>query len=210
MSSWVPSIIDWQKKVEPVRNGESILILLEKFYIRDNKEWLGSAKINVSFQFSTKDVIIDKSIGTFTGIKDHMLLPIREVVILPLTKIEDYLTISLNVMELDRAEGIISKIPTILEYTKNIFSKVPLPGVPAIANTAADAVSNMVNLAHSLNEDDTIMRKVYTMIADRNRYPDFNDEQYLYSGNLEIKEDTYSGKDPTSAVLKVTKPAISV
>ena len=54
------------------------------------------------------------------------------------------------------------------------------------------------------------MRKVYTMIADRNRYPDFNDEQYLYSGILEIKEDTYSGEDRTSAVLKVTKPAISV
>jgi hypothetical protein len=188
------------------KNGELMLILLEQFYIRDNKEWLGSSKINISFQFATKDVVVDKSVGTFTGIKDNMSLPVRDIVVLPLTKIEDYLTIALNAMELDRAEGIMAKMPAILEYTKGVFGKIPLPGVSTLTNTAADAVSNIVNLAASLNEDDTIMRKVYSLIADEKRYPGFDADHYLSTGRLEIKEDGYEGKDPTRAILKIIKP----
>jgi hypothetical protein len=55
------------------------------------------------------------------------------------------------------------------------------------------------------------MRKVYALILDKSRYPDFTDEQYLSTGNLEMKEEAYSGKDPpTRAVLKIIKPAVSV
>lgn len=181
----------WEDKAlsagNKVRAGDEILVILEGFHIRDNKEW-GSAEINVSLQVATKNSTKDITIGTFTGVKDNDQLVGNPIVLLPSTKIEDHLNISVDAMELDTAEGIFVKVPQIMEHIKKISEHVPIPGVPTVVKSASEIVASLVNIAGLINTDDTIIHNIASYVVDELKFPGLHDEFYLREGSLEVLE----------------------
>jgi hypothetical protein len=188
---------------EKLKAGDEILVILEGFHIRDNKDW-GSAEINVSLQVATKNYTKDITIGTYTGIKDNDELISNAIVLLPSTKIEDHLNIAVNAIELDRAEGVFSKVPQIMEYIKKLSEQVPIPAVPAAAKTASEVVAAIVNIAGLINTDDTILHNIASYVIDAQKFPNLPEDFYLREGTLTIVE-TENVNNPTTISLKVIK-----
>lgn len=185
--------------------GDEILVILEGFHIRDNKEW-GSAEINVSLQVATKNYTKDITIGTYTDIKDNDELITNAIVLLPSTKIEDHLNIAVNAIELDRAEGVFSKVPQIMEYIKKLSEQVPIPAVPAAVKTASEVVASIVNIAGLINTDDTILHNIASYVIDEEKFPNLPEHFYLREGTLRLSEtETENVDNPTTISLKVIK-----
>ena len=192
-------------KDEPIKKGDTIIILLEKIHIGDNKEWRTASKINVSFKFLTQKQEVDKSIGTFTDVQDRQDLSIENLVILPPTKMENYLTVTVNVMELDTAEGLLSKMPNILDKARGVMGKLPLTEQFTVP---LDAVGQAVNFAASLNEDDVILKKQISFFVDKTEYSDLPADRYLYTGKYDFVSDDEKDEDRTHITLRFLKSKI--
>lgn len=211
MPGWFDVSSDWKrdennnpKKYSPIKNGDTIMVLLEEIHIGDNKEWGKAAKITISFKFESKDLQFDRALGTFTDVRDHQNLSVNNLVILPPTTIKDYLTITVNVMEIDSAEGLLSTVPTILAGAKGITEKFPIP--KTLTEIPFDIIGSAVNLAARLNEDDVIMRKQTSFFVDEQKYPDLPSEKYFYTGSYEFVSDEEKEKDRSHIILKFIRP----
>lgn len=179
------------------------MILLKKINIGDNKEWFKAAKINISFKFEVDGTEHEKSLGTFTDVKDHSDLSISNIVVLPPTKIENYITITVNAMEIDQAESLLSKIPIILEGAKEITGKLPIP--ENLTNAPFDIIGHAVNIAAALNEDDVIMRKQISFFVEK-KYPELPPDRYFYTGNYDfVSEEEKKEENCSHVILKFVK-----
>jgi hypothetical protein len=176
-----------------VTNDSEILVLLKEFKIGDNHEpWIkGDAEVSVTFQISTgaqdRPVIISKVLGTFKGIKKNSLLRPTDVLLLPRTKVQDHLSMTIDAIELDRHEY--SRISKLIELISNVVQKVPIPGLDSAASTINNLAGTILNLISALDDDDVVMREVSTLIIDKLTYGDnFPSEKYLKTGLLVFEE----------------------
>jgi hypothetical protein len=179
--------------IEDVTNDSEILVLLKEFKIGDNHEpWIkGDAEVSVTFQISTgtqeRQITVSKILGTFSGIKKDSTLPPRDVVLLPRTKVQDHLTITVDAIELDEPEY--SRISKLLELLNNVIQKVPIPGVDSAASIINNLAGAIVNLISAIDDNDVIMREVSTNIIDEMTYGhNFPSEKYLKTGLLLFEE----------------------
>jgi hypothetical protein len=174
------------------KEGDYVMVILKEFYIGDNREWwINSAEVNISFEFSTgTDKSVNKIFSTFTKVKDHTSLPIKNIVLLPPIKIRDHFSITVNAIELDASEAtnIKSIMDTAGKVIDKVLDKVPIPGVDAIGSVVTGIVADIVNLVASLNDDDVIIREIVSYLV-QDRYPGFDPPRWLTEGELEIKED---------------------
>jgi hypothetical protein len=177
--------------------GDYLMVILKEFYIGDNREWwINSAEVNISFEFSTgTDKIVNKIFSTFTKVKGHKSLPIKNVVLLPPIQVRDHFSIALNVIELDASEATNTKsiMDTAGKVIDKVLDKVPIPGVDAVGSIVTGIVGDIVNLVASLNDDDVIIREIVSYLV-QNRYPALP-EMWLTEGELEIKEDMSKTKE---------------
>src|SRR5688572_9807669 len=127
---------------EKLKSGDEVIVVLERVYVRDNKEWVwGNAEMNISFQVATKNFAKDLTIGTFTDIKSDTELIENPIVLLPATKLEDHLNIAVTAIELDTANGIYSKIPNIMKSIYTLSEYVPIPGFSAGVKSAGEVMA---------------------------------------------------------------------
>lgn len=192
--------------VENLKAGDEIIIVLDGVHIRDNKEW-GAAEINISLQVSTKSFTKDVTIGTYTGIEDDDELISEPIVLLPSTRIEDHLNVAVTAIELDRAEGIFSKVPEMMKAIKTISEHIPVPGVPAAVKTASEIVASIVNIAGLINTDDAILHNSASYVIDEEKFPGLDEKFYLKAGPLVIRESN-EHKEPTAIYLNVIKKTV--
>jgi hypothetical protein len=191
---------------EQLKAGDEIIVILEGFYIRDNKEWVGEAEVNIALQVATKNFTKDVTIGTFTNVKKRDELIKAPIVLLPPTKLEDILNIAVTAIELDTANGVFTKIPQIMEYVKKISEHVPIPAVPTAVKAVSEIVAAIVNIAGLINTDDTIIHNIASFVIDKEKYPGLHEDFYLKAGPLKIREEgDAEGERPTEIVLKVIK-----
>jgi hypothetical protein len=179
--------------VVDVTNDSEILVLLKEFKIGDNHEpWIkGDAEVSVTFQISTgtqaHEVSISKILGTFKGIKENSRLPPSDVLLLPRTKVQDHLSITIDAIELDQQEY--SRTSKLLELINNVIQKVPVPGLDSAASVINNLAGAILNLVSALDDDDIIMREMSTHIIDKHTYGDnFPSEKYLKTGLLVFEE----------------------
>lgn len=188
-SSFIPN----KKDSEPAfKEGDYAMVILKEFYIGDNKEWVFDGEVNISFEFSTgADKTVSKIFSTFTKVKDHTNLPIKNVVLLPPVKVKDHFSITVNAIELDASDNtaIKSIMDTAGKVIDKVLDKVPIPGVGAVGSVVTGIVGDIVNLVASLNDDDVIIREIVSYLVEKERYPGFDDERYLKAGELTITED---------------------
>jgi hypothetical protein len=178
---------------EDVTNDSEILVLLKEFKIGDNHEpWIkGDAEVSVTFQISTgtqeRQVSVSKVLGTFKEVKKNSLLPPTDVLLLPRTKVQDHLSITVDAVELDQPEY--SRISKLLELINNVIQKVPIPGVDSAASIINNLAGAIVNLISALDDDDVIMREVSTHIIDKKTYgQNFPEGKYLKTGLMLLEE----------------------
>jgi hypothetical protein len=176
-----------------VTNDSEILVLLKEFKIGDNHEpWIkGDAEVSVTFQISTgtqeRQVSVSKVLGTFKEVKKNSLLPPTDVLLLPRTKVQDHLSITVDAVELDQPEY--SRISKLLELINNVIQKVPIPGVDSAASIINNLAGAIVNLISALDDDDVIMREVSTHIIDKKTYgQNFPEGKYLKTGLMLLEE----------------------
>ena len=179
--------------IEGVTNDSEILVFLKEFRIGDNHEpWIkGNAEVSVTFQISTgtqgHQVSVSKVLGTFKGIKKNSLLHPIDVVLLPRTKVQDHLSITVDAVELDQPEY--SRISKLLELINNVIQKVPIPGADSAASIVNNLAGAIVNLISALDDDDVIMREVSTHVIDETTYGEnFPKEKYLKTGLILLEE----------------------
>jgi hypothetical protein len=179
--------------IEDVTNDNEILVLLKEFKIGDNHEpWIkGDAEVSVTFQISTgtqeRQISVSKVLGTFIRVKKNSTLPPTDLVLLPRTKVQDHLSITVDAIELDQPEY--SRISKLLELINNVIQKVPIPGVDSAASIINNLAGAIVNLISALDDDDVIMREVATRIIDETTYgQNFPKEKYLKTGLLLFEE----------------------
>jgi hypothetical protein len=172
-----------------VTNGNEIYVLLKEFKIGDNhKPWIkADAEVSVTFQISTgtlaRQVSISKVLGTFKGIKKNSLLHPSDVVLLPQTKVQDHLSITIDAIEFDQYEY--SRISKLLELINNVVQKVPIPGLDSAASVIDNVAGTILNLISALDGDDVLMRETSTLIIDKLTYGDnFPSGKYLKTGLL--------------------------
>jgi hypothetical protein len=172
-----------------INEGDYALIILKEFYVGDNHEWwLNDAEVSISFEFTTgAKNTISKIFSTFQGVPDHAKLPMKDIVLLPPTKVEDYLSLGVNAMEIDSGDS--SKLKMIMDTAKTVadkvLEKVPIPGVGAVGAIVTGIVGDIVNLIASLNDDDVIMREIISFVVS-DGYPAL--PNHLKEGELTIKE----------------------
>jgi hypothetical protein len=209
--------------IEDVTNDSEILVLLKEFKIGDNHEaWIkGDAEVSVTFQISTgtqeRQVTVSKVLGTFREVKKNSIMPPIDVLLLPRTKVQDHLSITIDAVELDEPEY--SRISKLLELINNVIQKVPIPGIGSAASIINNLAGAIVNLISALDDDDVIMREVYTRFIDETTYGE-NFKNYLKTGPhlLEEKLDrrtrellAYTNQkkieevEPTRVILQVVK-----
>jgi hypothetical protein len=193
---------------EKLKSGEEVIVVLERVFVRDNNEWIwGDAEINISFQVATKNFAKEITIGTFTGIKPNSELIENPIVLLPATKLEDYLNIGVTAIELDRVNGVYSKIPDIMKSVNTLAGYVPAPGFSAGVRSAGDIVASIVNIAGLINTDDSILHATSSYVIDNETYPGLRDNFYLRAGLLKLEEKGVT-ENPTAIWINIMKKKI--
>lgn len=178
--------ISLEVPIEDVTNDSEILVLLKEFKIGDNHEpWIkGDAEVSVTFQISTgtqeRQVTVSKVLGTFREVKKNSILPPTDVLLLPRTKVQDHLSINVDAVELDEPEY--ARISKLLELINNVVQKVPIPGIGSAASIINNLAGAIVNLISALDDDDVIMREVYSRFIDETTYGENFKEKYLKTG----------------------------
>jgi hypothetical protein len=179
--------------IEDVTNESEILVFLKEFKIGDNHEpWIkGNAEVSVTFQISTgtqeRQVSVSKILGTFKEVRKNSLLHPTDILLLPRTKVQDHLSITIDAVELDQPEY--SRISKLIELINNVIQKVPIPGVDSAASVINNLAGAIVNLISALDDDDVIMREVSTRVIDETTYGEnFPKGKYLKTGLVYFEE----------------------
>jgi hypothetical protein len=115
-----------EQRVEgsPVTHGDEATILFRDGYIRDYRKFQDDADINISFEISTGGKTFAYSLG-LVKIQLGQLLPVKNKIILPVTKIEDYFSLTANVIQQSKLKQAREKITQVLGTANTIIGNVP-------------------------------------------------------------------------------------
>ena len=189
------SKLEGKKEEEYVEDGTDVMVMLKEVFIGDNHEpWpKGNAEVAITIQLNTgsekgEEKTTSKIIGTFKDVKKNTCLPVHDVILASRMKVTDHLTISVDAIELDKAQY--TQTASILKLIGDVFQKLPFPGTDKINSIISDIGGAIVSLLSALDDDDVIMRQSLTYIVDHEKYRDnFGKEKYLQRGVIEFKEE---------------------
>ena len=213
---------------EPISHGDSILILLREFYIRDNKTnpliRKDEASVTVSFHIKTGDKSIDVNLGTFDKVtdsdkvRDGLQIPVENMLVLPLTEVSDYFVVTTNAIKDNDLKAASDKITKILDFATSVANKIPGPGTSA--SPIISLTGSLINLVVALSPEQALINDSATFLVSGDRYKQVSSVYKLTTGLLYIVEKGYSvnddgtfvdvqgnSADPTRIVLEIIKPA---
>lgn len=204
-----------------VLNNENIVALVRDCYIRDNLDStiLGDdkdASISISFEFKTGGETINSTLGSFSHVRDKTPVQIKDMVVLPLHRVSDYFTLTVNMIEEREIVKLQDKISKTLTFAGHVVNNIP--NVGAVGSTLTGLVGEFINLMCALSPEKVLLRDTATFIVDKQRYPDLKDIHYLNTGFLLVYEKDYTYRNgkfynkenleekPTMVVLQILKP----
>jgi hypothetical protein len=207
-----------------VMHGDEVMVLFRGGYIRNHRRFHDDAHINITFSIKTGNNSYSYTFGTFEVDLDKPL-PFQNVVLLPLTKVEDHFSIVINMIQESALKLAQSNISQTLTVANNIIANVPVIGIAG--STAIGIIGDLISLVISLSPENALISEGNTYIVDQKRYPHIIDKQlypnsgldYLRLGTLIFYENGYyyqGGKfyedssmkqgNPTRLVLELIKP----
>src|SRR5579872_4455165 len=183
-------------KQPEIKWGTKVMLLFKGGFIRNKK---GSfrfidedhAYINISFSIKTGNNTFSPTFGT-QKVKTNVPLPMQNLVLMPLTPIEDYFSITVNVIEENELQAAQQKISQIIPSANNIAGKIPVIG--STASTAIGMIGDITNMIVALSPENAVINAHKTFIVDRNNYPDI-DMEYLKLGTMDFVESGSKHKD---------------
>lgn len=207
-----------------VSNSDKIIILVRDCYVRDNKDrtLFGKdkpASINISFEIKTGGATISSTLGTFSHVTDKSSVSIKDMVVLPLHQIDDYFTLTVNMIEENELVSLRDKITPTLTFAGHVLDHIPAVG--STGSTVTGLTSELINLICTLSPEKVLLRETATFMVDEKRYPNLKGMNYLKTGFLIVCEEGYSYKnqkfynkqnqpeEPTRIVLQFIKPETS-
>jgi hypothetical protein len=217
-----PSKIATEETYEEVQEGDHVMVLIRECYIRDNlKQTLfgsdAAARIVVSFEIKTDGKVFSISLGTFTKVMDNSEIKIKDFVILPLTKVKGYFTLTVNLFQENELKAAKDTIGQTLTFASHAATSIPVVG--STGSTMVGLAGELINLIAMHAPDKPIIRETSTFMVDRKKYPMLKDVDFLRSGVLEICETGFEKKDgeyydlegqkgePSRILLQIVKPA---
>ena len=211
-----------EESYEEVQEGDHIMVLIRECYIRDNlKQTLfgadAAARIVVSFEIKTDGKVFSASLGTLTRIMDNSEIKIKDFVILPLTKVKGYFTLTVNLFQENELKAAKDTIGQTLTFASHAATNIPIVG--SAGATMVGLAGELINLIAMHAPDKPIIRETSTFMVDRKKYPMLKDVDFLRSGVLEICETGFEKKNedyydstgrkekPSRILLQIVKPA---
>ena len=205
-----------QEKQEPVLYGDKVMVVFKGGYIRHQEGSIFHGNDNhvnliVSFKIQTGNgQEFTPSLAT-TRIPTGEF-PIQDVVILPPTQIQDYFSLTVNVIETSELKVAAQKISSVMPSISNIVSKIPAGGnIPA---TSVGIIGDVVNMVITLSPDQSIISSQCSYLVDEKTYPNAS-MSYLYLGKIDVCEngaklkngEYYVGKEKaTRMTLELFRP----
>ncbi len=204
-----------------VHNGESVFVLIRECYIRDNLKSTFSGKdkeisVNISFEIKTGGQTLNSTLGTYSSIIDRQEIQIKDIVVLPLQRVSDYFTLTVNVVEENELANMKSKIIDTIQFGGDVASNIPIVG--SEISTSATLMGELINLLCALSPEHVLLRNTETFIIDEKTYPSLEGVKYLSTGTLLVFEEGFTyqsdkflnkdGKEekPTLIRLQILKP----
>ena len=198
-----------------VHHEDNIMILFRECHIRDNlqEKFFGGdkpAKIVVSFEVKTDGKTFSTTLGAFEEVKDDSNLEIKDYVIMPLTPVKGYLTLTVNLFKESDLKAAKDAISQTVTFTGHAAENIPVVG--KTGSTFVGLAGEFINLIATLAPDKPIIRETSTYIVDEKKFPNLKGVHYLKMGILEITEAGYekkkkSDKEPSRILLQILKPA---
>ncbi|HXS59500.1 MAG TPA: hypothetical protein VN703_01660 [Candidatus Sulfopaludibacter sp.] len=183
--------LEQREEGNTVSHGDEVIILFRDGYIRDYRKFYDDANINISFGISTGGKTFSYSLGLMQ-IQLGQFLPIKNKIILPITKIEDYFSITANVIQQSKLKQAQEKIDRSLGTVNTIVGN--MPAIATAGSAAVGIVGGIINLIVALSPESALISEERVYIVDKNRYPDIGLE-YLRFGKFDLFEDAYYYKD---------------
>lgn len=207
---------------EEVQEEDQIMVLIRECYIRDNlKQKIfgadAAARIVVSFEIKTDGKTFSTSLGTFTRIMDNTDIKIKDFVILPLTKVRGYFTLTVNLFQENELKAARDTLGQTLMFASHAATNIPIVG--SAGATMVGLAGELINLIAMHAPDKPIIRETSTFMVDRKKYPMLMDVDFLRPGILEICETGFDKKNgeyynpdgdkekPSRILLQIVKPA---
>jgi hypothetical protein len=210
--------LEQREEGNSVIHGEEVIILFRDGHMRDYKRFHDDADINISIGISTSGKTFAYSLGLMQ-VQLGKVLPVKNKIILPITKIEDYFSITANVIQQSKLKQAQEKISQLLGTANTIVGNIP---AIAIAGSAAvGIIGNIINLIVALSPESALISEERVYMVDDSRYPNIGLE-YLRFGRFDLFEDNYYYKDgryynqqndrpeePTRLSFEIIKPQIT-
>jgi hypothetical protein len=207
--------LEQREKGNAVTHGDEVIILFRDGYIRDYRRFHDDANINISFGINTSGKTFAYSLGLMQ-IQLGRVLPVKNKIILPVTKVEDYFSITANVIQQSKIKQAQEKISQVIGTTKNIVGNIP--AIATAGSAAVGIVGDIINLIVALSPESALISEERVYMVDETRYPNIGLE-YLRFGRFDLFEDGYYYKDgkywnqqndrleePTRLSFELTKP----
>jgi hypothetical protein len=156
-------------------------LMLEEIEI--NREFWPSPTYNLSFQFQTQGgSYVGTSLGPFAGTRNGKI-PVSEwVVILPKTRAEEFLTISVRLMATSWLKSKLTQITQILQFAQKYAPQ--LPGSGAVLSQSLGIIGDIINLAAALDSDKALINELRSYLL---KDVGVTGVPRLYKGTMTIK-----------------------
>lgn len=174
----------------------------------------GHVNIIVSFQIKTGNNMFSPSFGTMR-VPTGQPLDLENIVLMPLTEITDYFSLTVNLIELNELQAAQQKISQVLPSVNNIVGKMPLIG--SVASTAVGVVGDITNLIVALSPEHAVIHENQTFAVDQKHYPNIGMD-YLRLGIIDLSEDGAkyengkcyldTGEEATRLTLELVTPVV--
>jgi hypothetical protein len=170
-------------------------------------DWLQS-QVSLAFQFDTGGRMINGiPISPFSNVEpnEELYIPKGGIVILPRTKVEDYLTVSIKAASTSMIMSRIEEVQKFAQLSTKIGQVVLDPATAPLAYGAVGLVGDIINLAIALNKPSALVDDQKRFIIDRQRYPTVELDE-LFPGKLEAHGSDINNKpNKTTLELEVIK-----
>src|SRR6476469_6829603 len=183
--------LEQREEGNTVIHGDEVIILFRDGHIRDYRKFHDDADINISFGISTSGRTFAYSLGLMQ-VQLGQALPVKNKIILPITKIEDYFSITANVIQQSKLKQAQEKLSQVLGTANTIVGNVP--PIATAGSAAVGIVGSIINLIVALSPESALISEERVYIVDETRYPNIGLE-YLRFGRFDLFEDNYYYQD---------------
>jgi hypothetical protein len=172
----------------PVSYGDKIMVVFRDCFIRKKEgSFHGNddhVNVTISFQMKTGSQSFNFSFPATRYPTGE--IPLKDIVILPPTQIQDYFSLSVNMISTSDLMAAAKDISSVMSSVTDIVKSNPVGG--SIPATSVGIMGDVINIIVALSPETSLINNQRSYLVDQGKYPENDDMTYLMLGKMDVYE----------------------